>query len=215
MKDGFIYHIENTLKGKIFTDDDLKIIFHDKELSQIHNSLSYHLKNGHIKKYKRGVYSLESANKTNVISKFVLSNFLYGPSYVSFESALSYYNLIPEAVYETTAACIQEKKKLFQTPDGIFSYAQIPIRPFFLEVTKNEKEKFLIANPIRAMFDLIYTQRKQYTSLDDLENDLRVDLVEMKHYLNEYSASDILRFGELYKKKNTKKFSEILVRYYK
>lgn len=215
MKDNFIYRIETTFKDRIFTDEDLKIIFPEKELSQIHNSLSYHLKIEHIRKYKRGLYTLEKSNSQKSISKFLISNFLYGPSYISFESALSYYNLIPEAVYETTASCFQEKKKEFKTKDGIFSFSQIPLRPFFLEVIKDEREKYLIAKPLRALFDLVYSQRKQYESLQNLEDDLRLDLDELKKYLQDYDASSILNLGEMYKKKSTIKFSKILVKGYK
>jgi hypothetical protein len=215
MKDNFIYRIENTFQGKVFTDDDLKILFPEKELAKIHNSLSYHLKIKHIKKYRRGLYSLAQNNSQSTLSKFIISNFLYGPSYISFESALSYYNLIPEAVYETTAACFQEKKKVFKTAEGIFSFSQIPLRPFFLEVIKDEKEKYLIAKPIRALFDLIYLQRKQYASLENLEDDLRIDLDELKEYIKDYDASSILKLGEMYKKKSTTKLSEILIKGYK
>lgn len=215
MKDTFLYRIENTFQGKVFTDDDLKVLFPEKELAKIHNSLSYHLKINHIKKYRRGLYSLTQNNSQNHISKFVISNFLYGPSYVSFESALSHYNLIPEAVYETTAACFQEKKKEFKMAEGIFSFSQIPVRPFFLEVIKDEKEKYLIARPIRALFDLIYLRRKQYTSLADLEDDLRIDLDELRDYIKDYEASSILQLGEMYKKRSTAKLSDILIKGYK
>lgn len=215
MKDGFLSNIENQVPNKIFTDEDLKIIFSETPDEKIHNSLSYHFKQGHLKKFKRGVYSLVGPRNKNLISKFYLANFLYGPSFISFESALSHYGLIPEAVYETASACFQEKKKMFKTTVGNFSFSHSPVMPFFLDVVKDEQQSFLIASSLRALFDTIYSNRKAYTILGDLEDDLRIDLDELKNYLVAYEASEILSLGELYKKKNTRKLAEILVKGYK
>lgn len=215
MKDGFLSNIDNLVPNKIFTDEDLKIILPDTTKEKIHNSLSYHFKQGHLKKFKRGVYSLVEPRNKNSISKFYLANFLYNPSYVSFESALSHYGLIPEAVYETTSACIQEKKKMFKTTEGIFSFSHSPVTPFFLDVVKDEQQSFLIASPLRALFDTIYSNRKVYKTLGDLEVDLRIDLDELKNYLVVYEASEILSLGDLYRKKNTRKLAQILVKGFK
>ena len=215
MKDGFLLNIDNLVPNKIFTDEDLKIILPDTAEAKIHNSLSYHFKQGHLKKYKRGVYSLVEPRNKNSISKFYLANFLYNPSFISFESALSHYGLIPEAVYETTSACIQEKKKMFKTTEGVFSFSHSPVKPFFLDVVKDVQQSFLIASPLRALFDTIYSNRKVYKTLGYLEDDLRIDLEELKNYLVVYEASEILTLGDLYKKKNTRKLAEILVKGFK
>lgn len=215
MKNGFLFKIEKQIPGTIFTDDDLKVIFSHTSEERLHNSLSYHLKQGHLKKFKRGVYSLVESRNKKCISKFLLANFLYNPSFISFESALSYYGLIPEAVYETTSACYQEKKKMFKTSEGVFSFSHSPIAPFFLDVVKDDRESFLIAEPLRALFDTIYSNRKDYKALSDLEDDLRLDLGELKKYLKKYEASDVLNLGELYGKKNTRVLASILVRGFK
>jgi hypothetical protein len=215
MKDGFLSIIQNHVPDKIFTDEDLKIILPEISDEKIHNSLSYHFKQGHLKKFKRGVYSLVDPRNKNLISQFYLANFLYGPSFISFESALSHYGLIPEAVYETTSACFQEKKKMFKTTIGNFSFSHSPVKPFFLDVVKDDQLSFLIASPLRALFDTIYSNRKVYKILGDLEDDLRIDLDELKNYLVDYEASEILNLGDLYKKKSTRKLSEILVKGFK
>lgn len=215
MKDGFLSNIQNQVLGKIFTDEDLKIILPETTDEKIHNCLSYHFKQGHLKKFKRGLYSLVEPRNKNSISKFYLANFLYDPSFISFESALSHYGLIPEAVYETTSACFQEKKKMFKTTEGIFSFSHSPVAPFFLDVVKDEQQSYLIAGPLRALFDTIYSNRKVYKTLGDLEDDLRIDLDELKNYLISYEASEILNLGDLYKKKNTRKLAEILVKGFK
>ncbi len=215
MKDGFLSQITDLMQNKVFTDEDLVLILHKMSEEKIYNFLSYHYKQGHLKRYKRGVYSLVGPRNSKSFSKFYLANILYGPSFVSFESALSHHGLIPEAVYETTSACFQEKKKLFKTPEGNFSFSHTPVVPFFLDVIKDEQQSFFIANPLRALFDTIYRTRKNYHSIVNLEEDLRVDLDELSGYLVNYEASDVLKLGEIYRKKNTKKFAEILIKEFK
>ncbi|MCK5884732.1 MAG: hypothetical protein KAG61_13660 [Bacteriovoracaceae bacterium] len=207
----FYSKIVKTIKSSIFTDEDLKLIFCDKNLSQIHNSLSYYLKKQKIIKYKRGVYSLSESHLP--FSELVLAAKLYGPSYISFESALSFHGLIPEAVYEFTSACFQSKKKIFKTEAGNFSYSHSPIEPFLLEV--EEVDGVLIAAPIRALFDTVYKRKINYKFLENLESDLRIDLEELEDVVIKYSASEIIELGEKYKKQTTRSLSDILVRSFK
>ncbi len=215
MENNFLSNLDDLILNQVFYDEDLKILLPDKAAANIHNSLSYYFKKNYLKKLKRGVYLLDWPRNKKSISKFYLANFLYNPSFISFESALSHYGLIPEAVYETTSACIQEKKKKFKTTYGVFSFSHSPVVPFFLDVTKNEEQSFLIANPLRALFDTIYCNRKMYKKLEDLEDDLRIDLDELGKYLEAYSLSDILNLGDLYRKKNIKKLAEILIKGFK
>lgn len=208
----FLQRLQRESRHLIFTDEDLKLIFPEKPLSQIHNSLTYHLKNGSIKRFKRGVYLLNLIRGENSFSKFFLANTLYSPSFISFESALSHWGLIPEAVYEVTSACFQAKKKMYKTEMGIFSYNYSPLAPFFLEVNKDPENNFLIASPLRALFDLINLQRKDYETLTELESDLRIDLDELNKIVKNDEASDILVLGDLYKKQNTRNLAKLLIR---
>jgi predicted transcriptional regulator of viral defense system len=92
---------------------------------------------------------------------FLLANQIFGPSYVSFDSALSYYGLIPERVYEITSATIRASKR-FATPGGSFSFIRLPL-PYYsfgiqsLEIVR--EQHILIASPEKALFDKIATIR--------------------------------------------------------
>lgn len=213
MEEGFLNRLQKGSKNLIFTEEDLKLIFPEKSLTQIHNSLTYHFKNGSIKRFKRGIYSLVTPRGDNTLSKFSLANTLYSPSFISYESALSHWGLIPEAVYEVTSACFQAKKKMFTTEVGMFSYHHSPVAPFFLDVKQADQQNhYLIASPLRALFDLINLRRKNYQTLSELESDLRIDLVELQKIIKTYNADDLLQLGELYKKQNTRNFSRVLLR---
>lgn len=62
--------------------------------------LETYTKHGLFVRFKRGLYGL----KTNLPDEQSLANRLYEPSYISFEYALAFYNVIPEAVYTVTSA---------------------------------------------------------------------------------------------------------------
>lgn len=208
----FLNTIENDLKVPLFTDNDLKLIFQDKPSSAIYNSLTYHLKKKNIERYKRGLYSLASKRGGRLgFSKYKLANKLVLHSFISFESALSHHGLIPEAVHEVTSASFI-KNKIFENSLGRFSFTYSPVEPFYVGVEKDEVTDSKIANPIRALFDLIYARRRLYGSAEDLERDFRIDLKELRQILNEFEAGEILQLGELYKKKTTRNLANILVR---
>lgn len=90
------------------------------------------------------------------VDPLVLSGLVYGPSYVSLETALSWYGLIPERVEEITCMGLK-KAKLFQTPAGRFSYHPVNERVFSfgvrLESTKGGT--FFLAEPEKALCDRI------------------------------------------------------------
>jgi hypothetical protein len=114
-------------------------------------------------------------------------------------------------VYEVSSACFSKNKE-FENSLGRFSFAYSPVDPFYLGVEKDEITDAKIANPARALFDLIYSRRKSYKESLDLENDLRVDLNELRSVLKSFKASDILDLGEAYKKQTTRSLANILVR---
>mgnify|MGYP003523184722 CR=1 FL=1 len=61
-----------------------------------------------------------------LVDSFEIATVIYGPSYISFESALSYHGWIPEAVRTTTCASVKRAKE-FETPIGVFFFLHIPI----------------------------------------------------------------------------------------
>ena len=54
---------------------------------------------GDIIRLKKGLYVASPRTSRMELSPFLLANHIYGPSYVSMQTALRYYGLIPEAVY--------------------------------------------------------------------------------------------------------------------
>lgn len=63
---------------------------------------------GLVKQIKKGFYALANQD----INKFECSNILYGPSYVSLDSALNYYGIIPQVPLSTTAVTLKRAKSV-------------------------------------------------------------------------------------------------------
>ncbi|HSW71384.1 MAG TPA: hypothetical protein VLH77_05335 [Gammaproteobacteria bacterium] len=64
---------------------------------------------------------------------FELAQYIYGPSYISLESALSFHKLIPETVYTVTSTTVKRSRE-FQTPLGVYSFLHLPPENFYVEV---------------------------------------------------------------------------------
>jgi hypothetical protein len=78
------------------------------------------LKSGELIRLRRGLY----VNRRN-IDAHCLAGPIYGPSYVSFETALTWHGMIPEAVTETLSATTK-RQTCFENDFGRFRYYQIP-----------------------------------------------------------------------------------------
>ncbi|WP_342084826.1 type IV toxin-antitoxin system AbiEi family antitoxin domain-containing protein [Dyadobacter sp. OTU695] len=90
---------------------------------------------------------------------FLFANHLFGPSYVSFDSALSFYGLIPERVYEVTSATTNRTER-FNTSIGAFSFARLPLPYYSFGIRHLElgnEQHILIASPEKALFDKVVT----------------------------------------------------------
>ena len=110
---------------------------------------------GYIKKVIKGYY-IFSDLKIDENIFFEIANRIYSPSYISFEIALSYYNLIPEAVYCITSASTRRTYN-FKTPIAKFSYRTIKPDLFFgYNIVNYNNKNFKIASIEKAILDYFY-----------------------------------------------------------
>lgn len=136
------------------------IIFSLSDIRKIEPNFYRHQLNqwqekGYIKKLRRGYYVFNDT-PLNEDVLFLIANRLYTSSYVSFESALSYYGLIPEGVYSVTSAC-GKKTSSFHTPIAEFVYRRI--KPQFLfgySLQKQGGQVYKIAEIEKAVLDYLY-----------------------------------------------------------
>ena len=103
----------------------------------------------------KGLYETDTA-----VPGHYLAGVLYGPSYLSFEFALAWHSLIPEAVYSyTSATCGKGRKKRYDTAFGTFLYRDVPVAvfPYGTQLYNEDGYSFVIASPEKAICDELYT----------------------------------------------------------
>ncbi|MCC7196423.1 MAG: hypothetical protein IT356_12790 [Gemmatimonadaceae bacterium] len=131
---------------------------------------------------KRGIYIPGPNLNMAPPEPFLLANHLLGPSYVSMDSALSYWGFIPEKVFEVSSATIKSHK-FYDTPIGRFSYISLPLPYYSFGIQKvalTKKQIILIASPEKALCDKIITTsgillRSSKQAIEYLTEDLRID----------------------------------------
>ncbi len=110
---------------------------------------------GYILKLRNTWYAFPDTLKTEA-DLFFLANRLHKPSYISLETALRYYNWIPESVFSITSVTTAKPAE-WRTPLGYFAYRSIKPRLFFgYQTIENQGITFNIADPEKTLLDLLY-----------------------------------------------------------
>ena len=158
---------------------------------------------GNLIRVRKGLYLIGEDERKSPYNSFVIANYVVGPSYVSLESALSFYGLIPEAVYSTTSVTTKVGSDV-KTPVGQYSFSYLKINYFnfgFYQI-KDGEHKFLIATPLKALMDYIVLKKKQYKSISEIEEDLRFDFDEFltyKKFVNKDKVNEMLTVYKSYR----------------
>jgi predicted transcriptional regulator of viral defense system len=123
--------------------------FHRQQLNYWHN-------HGYIKPLAGGYYILAD-RAPDEMYLFMVANKIYEPSYISLESALAYYEVIPETVFGVTSVS-SRKTKQYESPWGVFSYRSV--KPQYMigyRVIENSPgNRFKIASLEKALLDYLY-----------------------------------------------------------
>ena len=136
---------------------------------------------GEILRVCRGLYGLDRRYLRESLHPFVLAQPMYGPSYISLESALSHHGWIPEAVHAVTSVTVRRTAS-FDTPFGPFSFTRVAQRTFFAGVERVEVGPgavFLLASPLKALADYVHVHVLATMPPADLIASLRVDEHEL------------------------------------
>lgn len=141
-------------------------------------------KEGSLIRLKRGLYVVSPKISGKLLSIELIANHMYGPSYVSMESALRYYGMIPEKTYSVDSMTIKRSRK-FDNTIARFKYTYCPSSYYAIGVNQEMKEgySFLIASPEKALCDvIIYTPQLRLRSMKAMQeylcDDLRLDMDE-------------------------------------
>lgn len=162
---------------------------------------------GLIEPIKKGLYITGRSIRTERPESALLANHILGPSYLSMESALSYYGLIPEKVFAITSMTTKASRK-FETNIGLYTYTNLPLPYYAFGLTIasfSEEQKAMVASPEKALCDKIATTagitlRSQSAARDYVLGNLRMeedelakfDIVAMASWLENVPKRDSL-----------------------
>lgn len=165
------------------------------------------LKDGSLTRVRRGLYTLGEPYQKNTPHPFVVAQALMPESYVSFETALSYHGWIPEAVY-TTASVSPGRKTLSRETDrfGHFSFHPLAIEPYRFLVSVDRirigNGTALVAQPLRALMDLVAHRKVEWAGMDWIEHGLRIE----RPQLAALRRADFAALRPVYKHKRVSDF---------
>lgn len=160
------------------------------------------LRKGEVVRVKKGIYVFGEKYRRRPFSREILANMIYGPSYVSLETALYHHGLIPEGV-EAVTSVTEGRGRRFFTPLGLFLYHEIPGKAYPIGIDSVEIEpgrSFLMAVPEKALADKIQAERgtairSRAEMLVYLTESLRIDPAA----LGQLNAEIILLIADRYR----------------
>ena len=142
-------------KYYIFSFEDLCIFYPEEKRSNLRQYLSRWKKQEWIRSLRKGLYELTYPEGRSV-SDFYIANKMYAPSYISLETALSYYSIIPE-VSMAVVSVTSKVTRRFKNLQGLFLYRSVrpkAFRGYIIE--KHNGLDVLIAEPEKALVDYLY-----------------------------------------------------------
>ncbi len=162
--------------------------------------ISYHLVRSLLKEYKRPNDKINELVKQGILTPlkkglymtgpivtphpdpFLIANHIWGPSYVSLDTALSWHGFIPEKVFGISSVTLKTSHT-FSTPAGRFDYIHMrtPYYTFGISQLQLGEDQFaMIATPEKALCDKIITTsgilfRSPKNVMEYLTENLRID----------------------------------------
>ncbi len=156
----------NDLKIKVVTPLSLSKILDINNENTIYKIIERLEKNKLINRLIKGKYTVSNIN----ISDFEKANLILSPSYISLESALTYYGVLPQFTYSITSVTTQKSKR-FEIGSKEYEYTKISSN-YYSDFVK--KDNFLIATPEKALIDLIYLASKKLRKIELTDLDMSI-----------------------------------------
>ena len=209
MRNALLTYLEaHGLTDEIFTGNQLSNIIEGSDARR-YRLVSRALKEGVLVRLKRGLYCLSaSVSKDEMLPHpFGVAQAILPGSYVSFATALRFHDWIPEAVYTTSSVTPKPKRvKYRQDVLGLFTYQPLAVNEeSYLEGVSSYKfgnQFALVADPLRAVMDIVERQKQPWTGIDYVEEGLRV---EDEDFLT-LRRQDFAKLKNVYKHKSVKNF---------
>jgi predicted transcriptional regulator of viral defense system len=170
----------------------------DVQAHSIQRQLARWQQSGHVVQLRRGLYSLALPYRHHTPHPFLIANRLVKASYISCQSALAWYGLIPEYTPITTSVTTL-RPGVRENPFGTFRYQHIKRELFFGYMFHEVglEQYAYIASPEKAILDLVYLthhgEELAYLQSIRLQNLSHLNLVQLKQYARMFESPKLLR----------------------
>lgn len=176
-----------------------------------YTKISRLVKEGRLHKISRGLYETDGD-----VPPYLLAIHILKPSYISFESALAYYGMIPERVVATFSATagLHKTKEYRSDHFGLFIFQDIPADafPLGIEPMKEGRYSFWIASREKAICDKLYKIPQIYNTMQGIEWCLYEDLRLEEEDLKTLDYNDVAELSAAYHSANVSCFARYLKR---
>ena len=204
--------ISQGLENRLLTEKQLARILQGSPQRR-YGLVNRALKAGELLRLTRGSYLLADQYRDYPGHPFALAQAFVQGSYVSFETALAHHDWIPEAVYTTASVTPCQKTLVFEPRKfGRFSFHPLAVHSGrFLEMVQRVQiiqQTMLVAEPFRALMDLVCLRKIEWQGLAWLTEGLRID----EDYLHSITDGDIDTLTLVYKQKRVQSFLKSLAR---
>lgn len=183
----------------IFSLDDLRVFYPHESSANLKKEMYRWRNKGLVAGLKKGLYELTFPQEM-AIPDMVIANKLYEPSYVSLETALSHYSVIPEIAMAVTSITTKPTRH-FKNRHGLFIYRTLRPKSFtgyYLE--KMSGFEVMLAEPEKAVIDYLYFKARRGEKVDyESERFDKTIISKMnKNKLKKYAGAFKLNLGSFY-----------------
>ena len=202
--------IEGGLRNKVLSERQLERVTGGgaaRRYALVNRALKAH----ELVRVRRGIYILPPKYRTEAPHPFPLAQALEPGSYVSFETALSTHGWIPERVHIVASVIPGRKSSHLEHPLlGSFTFHPLALhKEHYLELIERQQlgsQVAWVAQPLRALLDLVAFRKLQWQGLAWLTDGLRIE----EAMLRTITRAQVQTLASVYKQKRPNHFLKAL-----
>jgi len=185
------------LKGETIFSSSM-LLAGNISINSIRKQLTRWVSKGKLVQLRRGIYAVSQPYRDIQPHPFFVANMIKRASYISLQSALGHYGIIPEYVPVTTSITTGRAEKI-TTDLGRFHFNHIKKELFwgYQEINIQKNIKVFIAKPEKSLLDLVYlTPRSDninYLKGLRLQNTDKIDTELLRDFAEKYRTPKIKR----------------------
>jgi len=162
----------------LFSLGDIENLFPKEKKKTLKNNLTRWLEKGYFLRLKKDLYEFSEFAERVKIPDLYIANRLYEPSYVSLETALSIYSIIPDIAAGVTSVTTRATRT-FKNKYGAFYYKTCKKEAFTgYRLTNYDGFKARLADKEKALVDFLYYRLRSGARIDFDEERLNKEILQ-------------------------------------